>query len=130
MKLYHFTSLYHLPLIRQAGFLKLVESNIGSPDKRFLPYGEHVGPDVVWLTERMDPSGHGLGGASVDKRKVRIEFNIEDMESAIRWRDFANQHGINREWYRIMDKSGDYTARYWWVSRLEIPVGESNITLL
>jgi hypothetical protein len=127
MKLYHYTSLYHLPLIKAAGYLKLVESNIGSPDKRFPPYGEHVGPDVVWLTESPSPKGHGLGGASVDKRAVRIEVDIED---AIRWREFANKHGINRDWYRIMDMSGEYTARYWWVSLRPIPIAEANITLL
>lgn len=127
MKLYHFTSLYHLPLIKAAGFLKLVESNVGCPDARFPPCGEHFAPDVVWLTESIDPSGHGLDGASVNKREVRIEIDIDD---AIRWRDFVNQYRINPIWRRAMDRSGKYTSRYWWLSTHTIPVIEANITIL
>jgi hypothetical protein len=127
MKLYHFTSLYHLPLIKAAGQLNLTESNIGSPYKDWLPYGEHFGPDVVWLTERILPSDNGLGGSAVNKQAVRIEV---DIDNAVRWVDFANRHGINRRWYRYLDKAGGFTSRYWWVALDPIVVKENQITLL
>jgi hypothetical protein len=51
MKLYHFTSPYHLPAILDADRLTVTESNISNTR-------EHKGPDVVWLTDDPEPSHH------------------------------------------------------------------------
>jgi hypothetical protein len=127
MKLYHFTSFYHLHKILADGFIRVTESNIGSPFKEWLPYGEHVGPDVVWLTESKEKLDNGLIGGAVDKQKIRFEIEIEN---AIRWRDFANQYKINPKWYRRLDITGNYTAKNWWVSTMRIPVNQENVTIL
>jgi hypothetical protein len=127
MTLYHFTSYYHLAMIRQAGYLRLTESNIGSPDPNIKPFGENVGPRVVWLTENPDAQlDNGLVGCTIDKRAVRFTIEIDEKE-VMRWRDFANLHGIHHKWYRALDISGGYTAKYWWVSTKEIPVTANTV---
>jgi hypothetical protein len=113
MILYHYTSLVHLELIKQDGIIKTTESNIGSPSPLWKPYGNNIGPQVVWLTDQPEvKTGHGLDSNVVNKFQVRLKFDLPD---AIRWVEFANQHGINKKWYRILDKTGNYTARHWYV---------------
>lgn len=116
MKLYHFTCLQHLPKIKEMGYLKLCESNIGSPVPHLLPFGDNVGPKVVWLTDCEDVKGdsHGLEDA-----KTKVRFTVE-VDHAERWQDFATRHGINRKWYQILDKVAEHTARHWWISPVEI----------
>lgn len=115
--LYHYTSEFHLPLILTTGFLKTTESNIGSPSLEMRPYGEHVGPDVVWLTDVPNVrNGHGLAmpdASYPSKYAVRFSLNVPD---AIPWAKFASDHGINRRWYDLLNKTGGGTARHWWVS--------------
>lgn len=113
MILYHYTSRHHHKQIVDSGVIKTTESNIGSGHPDFKPYGVDVGPRVVWLTSQPDVvDGHGLNGSLYNKFEVRFQFDLVD---AIKWSDFATQHGINKHWYRILDKAANYTARYWWV---------------
>lgn len=116
MKLYHFTSEFHLPLIMSDGFLKLTESNIGSPRSDLLPYGEHIGPDVVWLTDLPEASTLGIDDSFFNKLKVRFTVEIE----AESWQKFAKRHNINRKWYRILDETGGFTAKNWFISEKPI----------
>lgn len=109
MRLYHFTARFYLPSILGSGRLLLTESNLS-------PYVTDAGPRVVWLTDSANPTDHGLSPA---KREVRIDV---DTTAAVRWADFAALHGINRQWYRVLDRTGGFTARHWWVSAVEIPV--------
>ena len=84
MILYHFTSVLHLPIILETGFLMPVESNYDRTP--------HSGPDVVWLTTDPEPrpGEHGLYPA-----KTAVQFVIE--VPAIRWRDWR-WHPRDREW--------------------------------
>ncbi len=122
MKLFHYTSVTHLAAIRASGVIRPSESNIGSPFVDMKPYGLHVGPDVVWLTAQDDvQSGHGLEGAPVDKFAVRITIEASD---AVQWRQFAEARGINRQWYRILDKVANYAAKHWYVLPRSIALSE------
>lgn len=132
MILYHFTSRHHLPMIRLTGELSCTESNIGSPSRIQPPFGEHVGPDVVWLTSSPEPEGHGLEGAKavsgygtagddVDKSEIRITVEIPDSD-AEHWPEFAVAHGIHPEWRRALEKG--HRAESWYVCRRPIPRSE------
>ena len=112
MRLYHFTSALHLPHILNECVLLPSESNIGSPTPSLSPCGEHYGPDVVWLTDQADAQSHGNDGAGVNKMAIRFTVEV----NAQAWRDFATAHGINRHWYRILDTTGGFTSRHWYVS--------------
>ncbi len=117
MNLYHFTSLMHWPLIINDGFLRRTESNIGSGNPRLKPYGEHVGPDVVWLTDLSDPTPQSCGLVGIrDKTRLRITVKISD---AKKWPDFAAAHGINKRWYRLLGRGG--RPQCWWVVERIIP---------
>lgn len=63
MRLYHFTSLGHLPVILATGGLWRGELPFGDGSNSFR---------ATWLTSDPDPGGHGLDGSAVDKREVRI----------------------------------------------------------
>ena len=115
MKLYHFTSTHHWPAIIAAEFLKTTESNIGSVNELWKPFGEHVGPDVVWLTDmpEITAKGCGLNGSRLDKTEIRITVEVAD---AISWPAFAAKHGINKKWYRALG-SGRRPETWWVVPR-------------
>ena len=95
MILYHYTALLHLRTIAQDGMIRTTESNVGSGRVDWQPFGEHVGPDVVWLTTTQDPTkGQGLQGPA-DKTAARI---IVDVNDAAPWSRWCVAHGINPSW--------------------------------
>ncbi|WP_158305633.1 MULTISPECIES: GNAT family N-acetyltransferase [unclassified Nocardioides] len=111
MKLYHYTSPDHLPLIVEAGYLKLVESNISRSR-------EHAGPDVVWLTSSPTPAaGHGLSGSRNDKKRVRFTVDV-DRRSVQKWRAWAKARGIASDWMNELARAGG--SGTWWVSERPI----------
>ena len=120
MRLYHFTSTYHLPLILAAGELAPTESNIGSPSRKHKPHGARVGPDVVWFTKSrvVPPGSHGLAGSIVDKAEVRITVEVDD---AVLWSEFSSKHKIDPSWYAVLDARGLGTASSWWVVARAVP---------
>lgn len=105
MKLYHLTSIYHLPVIMSSGYLKVVESNVS-----LIPHEEHKGPDVVWLTTSQRP-GQGWAAmrdhlAFVDK--TRIIFEVDVADDVVRpWYDWALEHGGTEHFMRALAASGD-----------------------
>jgi len=133
MILYHYTTVLHLPSIGADGHLKVTESNIGGPPgKSIEPSGEHVGPDVVWLTDRDGlttnrdtlRAGCALSSGSfsilsVDKTVVRFTVEVPD-EDVMRWEDFAKEHGISRRWQRILEK---WPRRPNWWFVVQRPIG-------
>jgi hypothetical protein len=105
MSLYHLTSIYHLPIIMQAGFLKITESNIS-----LIPHEEHVGPDVVWLTTS-PRSGQGWARmrpefAYVDKTRILFELELPDAD-VHNWHDWALAHGSTLHFMKALASSGD-----------------------
>ena len=119
--LYHFTSQIHLPMIQAAGQLRTTESNIGSVTPIRPPYGDHIGPDVVWLLDTADLDGrrHGLQGSSADKTRVRFTVRAR----ATRWVSWPPAQRMHPEWREefIRDGGGPAAARRWWVSERPIP---------
>lgn len=121
MRLYHYTSTWHLPRNLAAKMLTVAESNFSSPLPGMPPPGEHVGPDVVWLMKAQNRrTGLGLGGSSVDKTAVRITVEVPDHE-VHHWPEWANYRGINKQWQRRLEK--DMYPFLWYV--VERPVQKS-----
>ena len=115
MKLYHYTSTRHLPYILKAGYLDVTESNIGSGVPEHDPYGEHVGPDVVWLTTSENP-GHKQGlTTSADTGwpdKTEIRFTV-DVPDALHWPKWSRSQGIDKRWARCLET--DHYPEQWFV---------------
>ena len=144
MLLYHFTSREHYTTrIDPAGYLALTESNVGSPDPRWEPYGTHQGPPVVWLLdtpvlghlhglrtftprelqERIDRGMFPPGTRQPDKTELRITVEVED---AVRWAEWDPQTWMNYRWRNkfVTGAGGPKAAASWWVSERPIPRAE------
>lgn len=109
MTFYHYTSLFRLPQIREAGVILTTESNVSNR----VP---NAGPPVVWLTDLPDlgETTHGLEGSLYDKKQVRIEVRVP----AIRWLDWApalNRKGDNNRERLIITGGGMEAAEHWYV---------------
>lgn len=114
MRLWHFTSVRHLPLIEAAGFLKVSETNLH-------PVVEHHGPDAVWFLDGPDlgDARHGLNAAPPgwvvpDKTEVRIEVEVPD--GWVRaWLPWAEAQGIDRGWLHALtsEDGGRAAAERW-----------------
>lgn len=135
--LYHFTNWVNDVEIGSSGVILTTESNIGSVRPDLQPYGEHLGPDVVWLTDSQSGGGcglrypavmtqlhtkMGLPAAALDKRKVRSTCELPD-EECHHWPAWATAHGINRRWQRIFEKG--QTPWTWWL--IERPITPNEI---
>jgi len=121
--LYHFTSPERLARIQGAGVLRTTESNIGSGHPDWRPYGEHIGPDVVWLTDDQSPDGRALALDlqidGTDKMAVRITVDVDEAD-VWWWPDFALHHGAHRKWRRLLGQGR--APESWWVHPAPIPV--------
>lgn len=119
--LYHFTSEAHLPGILESRAILPTESNIGSPNPDWQPYGQNVGPRVVWLLDEPELSaGHGLvidalpRGGMLDKTAVRFTVEIS-YRMAPRWKSWAPAHRMHREWRDLFVRigGGEEAAEAW-----------------
>lgn len=139
MRLYHFTDQVHLPEIMRSQVLETTESNIGSPDPDWKPFGSHLGPDVVWLldTPAID-AAHGLirhpshvasllavgySEEETDKTRIRFEVSIpkHHVHKWTKWHPARSR--MNPTWRSALIQSagGDEAASHWWVSTSPIP---------
>lgn len=116
---YHFTSEAHLPLILAAGFLRTTESNVGSPTPVWPPFGNHIGPDVLWLLDvpevRFD---HGLSGSVLNKDAVRFTVRAD----AVRWLNWQPRFDMHPEWHSNLLRAGGgpKAARHWYVTESDV----------
>jgi hypothetical protein len=124
--LYHYTCPCdrHLGSILDDGLLRTTESRIGSDRPDVLPYGEHVGPDVVWLSRSKRPvDGRGLisqaGFGGCDKRRVRF---VMDLADALHWPEWSKLQGINPRWKRALEEH--QFPDLWYVVERPIPKSE------
>lgn len=111
MRLYHFTSVIHLPLIEQSGMLRRTESNLH-------PVIDGAGPDTVWFTTRSNPvDGHGLDGGIADKSRVRFTCDVPD-GWVKQWVMWAEALGIDPDWRETLIRTGGGwdAARTWMVT--------------
>ncbi len=126
MILYHYTCPcdHHLGSILDDGLLRTTESHIGSDRPDVLPYGEHVGPDVVWLTSSKRPI-RGLGlttpAASGGCDKTAVRF-VVDLDDAHHWPAWSKLEGISLRWRRVFEQY--QYPDLWYVVERPIPKSE------
>ena len=109
MSFFHFTSKLHLPLILEAGILRVTESNIS-------PYKTHEGPDVVWLLdEKAGQPERGMHGLIGDNDKTAVRFEVD--VPAIRWLDWEPVRNMEDWWLKTLIRAGggDEAAEHWYV---------------
>lgn len=98
MRLFHYTSLFHLPQILEDGYLDVTESNASMTET-------NAAPDVVWLTNNPGAAKEtSLDGGGISKKQVRIEVNV----SATRYRQWAKNHNISERIVRALNSSGAF----------------------
>lgn len=105
------------------------DTNASSDD--LAPYGEHLGPDVVWLTRDITPrqAWASPGGHSWEehpemyrKDSILIEVNVPD-EEVHKWSEWAFEQGINPNWYYALALGLDEHLD-WFVIERPIPFEE------
>jgi hypothetical protein len=83
MKLFHFTSEYHLRAISRHGLtVGDVPTDLASSEGRC----------GVWLTSNSEPSGHGLQGAAADKSRFRLAVDVPENGVLVKWVDWAHKN--------------------------------------
>ena len=120
MKLHHYTSEAALEYILGLGVLLPGESMIGAREgdrqHGISPIGEHVGPDVVWLTDLADASQTGVvetPPASKGAVRVTVEVPAADAQP---WPTWARSQGIHELWLASIGQ-GNAPDRWWVVAR-------------
>lgn len=118
MTFFHYTSREHFDVIVHAGVIFPTESNVGGVLPWEPPYGERVGPDVVWLLDSSDPFAfnHGLAPDrfnGLNKRAIRIEVDVP----AIRWLDWEPAQQMHPSWRQTLVDiaGGEEAAEHWYV---------------
>jgi hypothetical protein len=104
--LWHYTCSDHgAPGIRSDGFLRLSKL-----------WGQPWAPSAVWLTDLPFPDRERLGLTSVllDCDRTEVRFEVET-DTAVRWKHFAAEHGIPRQWRRMLESQGADPYR-WFLS--------------
>ena len=110
MRLFHYTSLFHLPQILEDGYLKVTESNASMTRT-------HAAPDVVWLTTNPSPGNEeSLDGCSFSKKQVRFEVDVP----ASRYRQWAKNNNVSPKLVQRLNYTGGGQANNWYV--IERPV--------
>ena len=110
--LYHYTSIHHLPGILHLGYLKLTESNLRLDREMFRP--------VVWLTDSISVSGHGLEGSIADKHEIRIALNCKPDYQL--WSAWSKDNRIDKAVARALSEGNNSSS--WWISEKPIPCSE------
>lgn len=105
MKLYHFTSLAHLNGIHRHGL------TVGDAPACL---ERQTGRIDVWLTTSSEPDGHGLEGASVDKKAVRLTVEVPIGPPLWQWDDWADTRITAFTRQRLEDAGGG-AARSWYI---------------
>jgi hypothetical protein len=114
MLLYHYTSPAHLRAIDRHGL------TVGDVVTDFAKFEGLVG---VWL------NGHGLGGSSLDKTKIRLTVDASEDGKLVRWADWAPLH-ISLDTAQRLIAAGGHSADSWyvyfgWIPRNRILSAES-----
>ena len=114
----HYTTELHLPLILAAGFLKVTESNIGSPVPGLEPTGAHYAPDVVWLSDSDEVAGLGLNTTiALGLGLFRFVVAVPDDEIH-HWPTWRQQFDMNDAWRASFEL--DQRPESWWLAERPI----------
>ena len=125
MSLFHYTHVRHYLQIVVDGKITTTESNIGSGIPGLLPYGEHIEPDVVWLTDRDEPIRCGVDVQPVatpvvyDKTRVRLTVDVPAVE-VHHWPAWSRRHRMNPKWRRRLE--ANMSPSRWYVVEATHPV--------
>ena len=123
--LYHYTSRHHLEKIMEDGYLKLTPSNLIKPvDLKIVRYddgtrgtvsavSDYVKP-VVWMTDSLDASGHGLGDEQHPKFKKSIRITIPMKKSYKWWLTWAEKNRMKKSWFKVFTSGKRYGS--WYIS--------------
>jgi len=122
--LYHFTSSRHLPMILEAGYLKLTESNYSFSRAGMYP--------VVWLVDAFHVDGltNGLNTEqtlAIGQDKTEIRFSIPMQPHFERWSSWSKytRKMKQKDWdILVFAQNSGETHRSWWVSEKIIPLSE------
>lgn len=113
LRLYHYTSTFHLPMILSMGGLSRGD----------VPISPYRSENAVWFTTDPLPlpdRAHGLSGSIVNKREVQIavDFSLDD-PALIKWTRFARTKKINKVWLKALHDSagGESVGNTWWLYR-------------
>lgn len=114
MRLYHFTSRGHLPVILATGGLWRGEVPVGDGSESLRG---------TWFTSDPDPRDHGLDGSSADKREVRITVVFPRNDRALaHWLKFARVRLASDCIDELMRTGGGKRkAETWYVYPSQIP---------
>lgn len=123
--LYHYTSRYQAEQIIESGYLKLTPSNLIKPvDLKIIKredgiydavsaISDPVKP-VVWLTDSLDATGHGLENPKAPDIKKRIRITVPMKESYKWWVTWAERNRMNKKWFKALTCGKRYGT--WYVS--------------
>lgn len=131
--LYHYTSRYQAEQIIESGYLKLTPSNLIKPvdlKKVRLEDGnyEYVSAisdpikPVVWLTDSLDASGHGLENETSLDIKKRIRITIPMKDTYEWWLTWAERNRMNKSWFKAFIRGKRYGT--WYVSEESITLAD------
>lgn len=129
MKYYHFTSKRHWQEIQESGVIKTTCSNLLPPDLETYKIVDGKARDknwgyrqVVWLTNKISPNSMdlGLNYASESKTAVRLTIDTDKVPNIRRWKHFADEAHMDRNWRKKMESFGKSSA--WFVVESEIPL--------
>jgi hypothetical protein len=82
-----------------------------------VPIHPSKGIRAPWFTSNPDWHDQGwVGGSSLDKTGVRMSFEFEDEDPALRrWSDLAKEYGVKDIWYKTLNDIGGGGAEDWWL---------------
>jgi hypothetical protein len=110
MILYHYTAGGNLRGIAKEGL------TVGDVPTDIQRWKGRVG---VWLTSSINPNGHGLVGSANDKKRFRIEVDVDDASPVLcRWDEWSLRN-VTPETRRILSKTAaqdgdaDFSSTWW-----------------
>ena len=135
--LYHYTSRHQAELIIKSGYLKLTPSNLIKPTDLKKVRNEDGTYDfvsaisdpvkpVVWMTDSLDSSGHGLEHYNAKGVKQRVRITIPMKESYKWWVTWAERNRMNKKWFKDFTRNHRYGT--WYVS--ENPITLEDVLLI
>lgn len=132
MKLYHYTSLWHLEKILADGEIKLSPSNLKEPVDLHFVNGAVVSSfdsyhPVVWLSNKLDfdtAKDNGLSGSIVDKTECALVIRNCTTPRYRYWLTWAKEHKMEKEWFKAMIESAP-NYKTWFITEKPIPVDDN-----
>lgn len=106
MKLYHYTSNFHIEAIMQNG--------LSRGDVPITPTG--LGENAVWFSTSPEPTEQGwVEGSIVDKTQIRITVNIPLSHPNLKkWTKYAAKR-LDPEWRSVLNHYGGGTEKQWYI---------------